>query len=142
MSTLFKIFLKTLPIQALVFLLVASNAHADGWFDWSAGQNTSAPMFGTITCKAYNCFLGSNAAIAFSSLAIFVVGMMALLGKVNWNMAVMVTLGMVLLSGSAMIVEKMNANPIGGIEGTIALGIGDGKQGCPSPTGWSPLKCN
>lgn len=127
MSTFIKSFIKAMPLQALIFLVaIAANADVTG-----GPKEITIPLFGTVACKAYNCFFSSDTILVFSALAIFSLGVMVMLGKVQWNTVLMLTLGITILSGAALIVENMNSNPndVNGMLGTLGSG---GYVGCPS----------
>lgn len=70
-----------------------------------ASPNT--PM-GNVMCTVVAWFTG-NTGKGLASLAISVVGIGALLGKVSWGMAMIVGIGVAILFGAAGIVNAMGA---------------------------------
>ena len=81
-----------------------------------AGTNT--PM-GNVLCTVTNWFTG-NTGKGLATIAITVIGIGALLGKVSWGMAIIVGIGVAIVFGAAGIVEQMGA------------GGGSTVSGCPT----------
>ena len=76
---------------------------------FAAGQNT--PM-GNVLCTVVGWFTG-NTGKGLATIAITVIGIGALLGKVSWGMAIIVGIGVAIVFGAAGIVDAMNAGPGG-----------------------------
>ena len=72
---------------------------------FAAGADT--PM-GKVLCTVVNWFTG-NTGKGLATLAISVIGIGALLGKVSWGMAIIVGMGVAIVFGAAGIVNAMNA---------------------------------
>ena len=70
------------------------------------GPNT--PM-GNVICTVANWFTG-NTGKGLATIAITVIGIGALLGKVSWGMAIIVGVGVAIIFGAAGIVSAMGAN--------------------------------
>jgi type IV secretion system protein VirB2 len=70
-----------------------------------AGNNT--PM-GNVLCTVVNWFTG-NTGKGLATIAITVIGIGALLGKVSWGMAIIVGIGVAIVFGAAGIVNTMGA---------------------------------
>ena len=70
-----------------------------------AGSNT--PM-GNVLCTAASWFTG-NTGKGLATIAITVIGIGALLGKVSWGMAMIVGVGVAIVFGAAGIISSMNA---------------------------------
>jgi type IV secretion system protein VirB2 len=68
-----------------------------------AGTNT--PM-GEVLCKVKDWFTG-NTGKGLATIAITVIGIGALLGKVSWGMAMIVGVGVAIIFGAVKIVEAM-----------------------------------
>ncbi|MCE2927155.1 MAG: TrbC/VirB2 family protein, partial [Rickettsiales bacterium] len=70
-----------------------------------AGNDT--PM-GKVLCTVVGWFIG-NTGKGLATIAITVIGIGALLGKVSWGMAIIVGVGVAIVFGAAGIVDAMNA---------------------------------
>src|SRR5689334_25381301 len=70
-----------------------------------AGVDT--PM-GSVLCKVVNWFTG-NTGKGLATIAVTVIGIGALLGKVSWGMAIIVGVGIAIVFGAAGIVNAMSA---------------------------------
>jgi type IV secretion system protein VirB2 len=68
---------------------------------------TDTPM-GKVLCTVVNWFTG-NTGKGLATIAITVIGIGALLGKVSWGMAIIVGIGVAIVFGAAGIVNAMNA---------------------------------
>lgn len=68
-----------------------------------AGANT--PM-GAVLCNVVGWFTG-NTGKGLATIAITVIGIGALLGKVSWGMAIIVGIGVAIVFGAAGIVDAM-----------------------------------
>ncbi|MFW0777871.1 MAG: TrbC/VirB2 family protein [Rickettsiales bacterium] len=73
--------------------------------DMSFAANT--PM-GNVLCTVVEWFTG-NTGKGLATIAITVIGIGALLGKVSWGMAIIVGIGVAIVFGAAGIVETMGA---------------------------------
>ena len=84
-----------------------------------AAINTSSdtPM-GNVLCTVKNWFTG-NTGKGLATIAITIIGIGALLGKVSWGMAIIVGIGVAIVFGAAGIVDAMNAG-----NGGNAVGAG------------------
>ena len=68
---------------------------------------TDTPM-GKVLCTVVNWFTG-NTGKGLATIAITVIGIGALLGKVSWGMAIIVGIGVAIVFGAASLVNAMNA---------------------------------
>lgn len=84
---------------------------------------SNTPM-GNVLCTVANWFTG-NIGKGLASIAVTVVGIGALLGKVSWGMAMIVGIGVAIVFGAAGIVSKMGAGT-----GVILIGAGPGAAQC------------
>jgi type IV secretory pathway VirB2 component (pilin) len=75
----------------------------------AAGGNTS---IGNAMCTVVGWFTG-NTGQGLATLAIIVIGVGALMGKVSWGMAIIVGLGISLIFGAAAMVNAINAGGTG-----------------------------
>lgn len=90
-------------------------------FAFAAASNT--PM-GNVLCTVANWFTG-NTGKGLSTIAVTVIGIGALLGKVSWGMAMIVGIGVAIVFGAASIVTAM-----GGGTGVVLIGAGPGTAQC------------
>ncbi len=79
--------------------------------DLAAAQQTNTP-FGAMFCTVKNWFLG-NTGKGLATIAITVIGIGALLGKVSWGMALIVGTGVAIIFGAANIVDAMSPDAAG-----------------------------
>ena len=70
-----------------------------------AGTNTP---FGTVFCTVVGWFL-SNTGKGLATLAVIIIGIGALLGKVSWGMALIVGTGVAIVFGAIGIVDAIGA---------------------------------
>ncbi len=63
-------------------------------------------------------FMTGTTGKAIATIAIIVVGLGALMGKISWGMALIVALGVALVFGAAKIVEALGGEVAGGTCGT------------------------
>ena len=105
-----------LMMFAAVLITMPDLAFAD-----ATPSNTDNPI-GTVFCNAVNWFTGTTGK-GIATIAIIVIGVGALMGKVSWGMAIIVGIGVALIFGSASMVDA--------ITGTGA----DGKCGDTSDVG-------
>ena len=75
----------------------------------AAGNNT--PM-GNVLCTVKGWFTG-NTGKGLATIAITIIGIGALLGKVSWGMAMIVGIGVAIVFGAAGIVDALNAGTAG-----------------------------
>lgn len=75
----------------------------------SSGPNT--PL-GNMMCTVVSWFTG-NTGKGLATLAIIVIGVGALMGKVSWGMAIIVGLGIALIFGAAGVVNSLSAGGSG-----------------------------
>jgi type IV secretion system protein VirB2 len=73
-------------------------------FVFAVGTNT--PM-GSVLCRVTGWFTG-NTGKGLATIAITVIGIGALLGKVSWGMAIIVGIGVSIIFGAAGIVNAMS----------------------------------
>src|SRR5689334_7993996 len=78
-----------------------------------AAANT--PM-GAVLCKVIAWFTG-NTGKGLATIAITVIGIGALLGKVSWGMAIIVGIGVAIVFGAAGIVNAMSGTGFGSTTG-------------------------
>ena len=69
---------------------------------------TSRTPMGNVLCTVVNWFTG-NTGKGLATIAITVIGIGALLGKVSWGMAIIVGIGVAIVFGAAGIVNAMGA---------------------------------
>jgi len=84
-------------------------------FAFASGPDT--PM-GNVLCTAASWFTG-NTGKGLATIAITVIGIGALLGKVSWGMAMIVGVGVAIVFGAAGIINSMN----GGVSGLTGNGM-------------------
>jgi len=70
------------------------------------------PM-GTVLCTVQRWFTG-NTGRGLATIAITIIGIGALLGKVSWGMAMIVGIGVAIVFGAAGIVSAMGGNLVNG----------------------------
>lgn len=75
----------------------------------TAGADT---VIGNMLCTVVTWFTGS-AGKGLATLAIIVIGVGALMGKVSWGMAIIVGLGIALIFGAAAMVNSLQAGGSG-----------------------------
>ena len=69
---------------------------------------TNTPM-GEVLCKVKDWFTG-NTGKGLATIAITIVGIGALLGKVSWGMAMIVGIGVAIVFGAVIIVNAMDTS--------------------------------
>jgi type IV secretion system protein VirB2 len=82
-----------------------------------AADPSDTPM-GNVLCTVKNWFTG-NTGKGLATIAITVIGIGALLGKVSWGMAIIVGIGVAIVFGAAGIVDAMGAGATGGAVGAV-----------------------
>ena len=84
--------------------------------DLSYAQATTAASTDTVVgntlCKVVGWFTG-NTGKGIATIAIIVIGVGALMGKVSWGMAIIVGIGVALIFGAASIVNSISAGGAG-----------------------------
>jgi type IV secretion system protein VirB2 len=73
----------------------------------TVGTGTDTPI-GNVLCTVKGWFLG-NTGKGLATIAITIIGIGALLGKVSWGMAMIVGIGVAIVFGAAGIVDSLNA---------------------------------
>lgn len=97
---------KTLSLNWQICLMVMLSALVVMMPDLAfAGNNT--PM-GNVLCTVLGWFTG-NTGKGLATIAVTVIGVGALLGKVSWGMAMIVGIGVAIVFGAAGIVSAMGA---------------------------------
>ena len=99
---------KDLSLAWQVCLMVLLSAVVVMMPDFAHAANT--PM-GNVLCTVTAWFTG-NTGKGLATIAITVIGIGALLGKVSWGMAIIVGIGVAIVFGAAGIVNAMNAGAI------------------------------
>lgn len=66
----------------------------------------SAGDMNTILCAGYN-FVSSNAGKGVATLAVLTLGFMALLGRINWGLAIMACVGIAIIFSAPTIVNTV-----------------------------------
>ncbi len=69
-------------------------------------------VIGNMLCTVVGFFIG-NAGRGLATLAIIIIGVGALMGKVSWGMAIIVGLGISLIFGAAAMVDSLNSGGSG-----------------------------
>jgi len=85
---------------------------------------TSNTPMGNVLCTVVNWFTG-NTGKGLATIAVTIIGIGALLGKVSWGMAMIVGIGVAIVFGAAGIVNAMG----GGVTG-ITIGNGNTTGTC------------
>ncbi len=80
---------------------------------------------GNVLCTVSKWFTG-NTGKGLATIAITVIGIGALLGKVSWGMAMIVGIGVAIVFGAAQIVSSMGAGAAGGDVGGTGANAGTG----------------
>jgi type IV secretory pathway VirB2 component (pilin) len=97
--------LKILVI-ALLFILVAFSS--DNAF---SSSNRKISQIGDTLCKIWkNCLVKGNLLTIIGTVAVFSLGIGAMLGKVNWGLVFMVCLGLVIITGALRISMNITGN--------------------------------
>lgn len=84
----------------------------------AAAAATSDTPMGNVLCTVKNWFTG-NTGKGLATIAITVIGIGALLGKVSWGMAIIVGIGVAITFGAAGIVDAMGAGDGGTAVGAV-----------------------
>lgn len=75
--------------------------------DMAFATGTDTPM-GKVLCTVVNWFTG-NTGKGLATIAVTIIGIGALLGKVSWGMAMIVGIGVAIVFGAAGLVDAMGA---------------------------------
>ena len=104
---------KDLSLAWQVCLMVMLSAVVVMMPDLAHAQTTATntPM-GAVLCQVTGWFTG-NTGKGLATIAITVIGIGALLGKVSWGMAIIVGIGVAIIFGAAGIVSAMNIGTSG-----------------------------
>lgn len=103
-------------ISLLVMLSAVVVMLPDMAFAAAAGPDTT---IGNMMCNVVTWFTGSTGQ-GLATIAIIVIGVGALMGKVSWGMAIIVGLGISIIFGAASLVTAMaGTNTQGGISGCL-----------------------
>ena len=98
---------KDLSLAWQISLMVMLSAVIVMMPDFAFAGNVITPM-GNVLCTAVGWFTG-NTGKGLATIAITVIGIGALLGKVSWGMAMIVGVGVAIVFGAAGIVSVMGA---------------------------------
>ena len=96
---------KDLSLAWQISLMVMLSAVIITMPDLAFAQNSNTPM-GNVLCTAAGWFTG-NTGKGLATIAITVIGIGALLGKVSWGMAMIVGIGVAIVFGAAGIINSM-----------------------------------
>ena len=107
---------KNLSVAWQISLMVMLSAAVIMMPDFAFASNDT-PM-GNVLCTVVGWFTG-NTGKGLATIAITVIGIGALLGKVSWGMAMIVGIGVAIVFGAAGIVSNMG----GGVTGVNGTGV-------------------
>ena len=99
---------KDLAVAWQVCLMVMLSAVIVMMPDFAAAATSTDTPMGNVLCTVVGWFTG-NTGKGLATIAITVIGIGALLGKVSWGMAIIVGIGVAIVFGAAGIVETMGA---------------------------------
>lgn len=102
-------------MKSLVWCMVLTYAVMLVPFD-SFASATDATVLGGLMCNVVGWFTGSVGK-GIATLAIIVIGVGALMGKVSWGMAIIVGLGVAIIFGAPSIVDSLAGGTSTGIAG-------------------------
>jgi len=77
---------------------------------FSSGDNT---VIGNTLCRVVTWFTGSTGK-GIATIAIIIIGVGALMGKVSWGMAIIVGIGVALIFGAASLVNSISGDAAAG----------------------------
>ena len=103
---------KDLSTMWQVSLLVMLSAVVAMMPDMAFALTSTDTVIGTMMCTVVGWFLGS-AGQGLATLAIIVIGVGALMGKVSWGMAIIVGLGISLIFGASALVTSLGSTGTG-----------------------------
>ena len=98
---------KDLAVAWQVCMLVMLSAVIVMMPDFAHATGTNTPM-GNVLCTVVRWFTG-NTGKGLATIAITIIGIGALLGKVSWGMAMIVGIGVAIVFGAATLVNTMGA---------------------------------
>lgn len=107
---------KTLSLNWQICMMVMLSAVVVMLPDLAFATPNNTPM-GNVLCTVLGWFTG-NTGKGLATIAVTVIGVGALLGKVSWGMAMIVGVGVAIVFGAAGIVSAMGAGV------TVANGTG------------------
>ncbi|MDE3060643.1 MAG: TrbC/VirB2 family protein [Pseudomonadota bacterium] len=99
---------KDLSLAWQACLMVMLSAAVIMMPDLALATPTNNTPMGNVLCTVVGWFTG-NTGKGLATIAITVIGIGALLGKVSWGMAIIVGIGVAIVFGAAGIVNAMNA---------------------------------
>ena len=102
---------KDLSVAWQICLMVVLTAVVIMAPDMAFAANSDTPM-GNVLCTVVNWFTG-NTGKGLATIAITIIGIGALLGKVSWGMAIIVGIGVAIVFGAAGIVSAMGGGATG-----------------------------
>jgi len=102
---------KDLSLAWQICVLVMLSAAIVMMPDFAFANLSNTPM-GNVLCTVVAWFTG-NTGKGLATIAVTVIGIGALLGKVSWGMAMIVGIGVAIVFGAAGIVNAMGANVTG-----------------------------
>jgi type IV secretory pathway VirB2 component (pilin) len=109
--------MKTTYIKSLLFLvltmLFASSAHASvvGNIVESGGQTQEQIAFATYICKIRTCFLTNRLILTVATIALSILAIMIMFGKVNWTAALVTIVGIVIVTSAYAILDSSGIIP-------------------------------
>jgi type IV secretion system protein VirB2 len=101
---------KDLSVAWQICALVLLSAVVVMMPDLALAQAKDTPM-GEVLCIVTDWFTG-NTGKGLATIAVTVIGIGALLGKVSWGMAIIVGIGVAIIFGAAGIVDAMDSSSI------------------------------
>lgn len=63
-------------------------------------------VVGETVCTIYTCIVDNNMLLAIASISILFLGIGAFFGKVNWGLVIIITLGIVVITGAMQIASS------------------------------------
>ncbi len=100
---------KDLSSMWQVSLLVMLSAVVAMMPDMAFALTTTDTVIGNMMCVVVGWFLGTTGK-GIATLAIIIIGVGALMGKVSWGMAIIVGLGISLIFGASALVNSLSAS--------------------------------
>ena len=100
-----KISLKSEQMKTFMWCLVAT--YATMFVPSAAMAGTGGAVIGDLLCSVVEWFTGPLGQ-GLATLAIIVIGVGALMGKVSWGMAIIVGIGIAVIFGAPEIVSQFN----------------------------------
>ena len=62
--------------------------------------SASGTSFINSLCRAYNCFFGDDVVVFIGTIAIVFLGIGAFFGKLNWGLAIVTIIGIIVIGGA------------------------------------------